>query len=93
MNNPAKRLTIVQRYAQQAEEARRDRAGVFSVTIGDPADVMDYAAAGIKIDIAKMHLDESIPSGQLARTRNAYLLMRAGVDELGVWLRSRGVEV
>lgn len=90
--NPLVR-NITEQYAHNAEVARRDRAGVINVTGGPPATVSDYASAGIKIDIGKQHLDESLPNGQYARTRAAYMLMRAGVDELGVWLRSRGVAV
>ncbi len=49
---PVRRKKVTQIYADRAEEARRDRAGVLTVTAGGvPALVTDYANAAIKIDI------------------------------------------
>lgn len=56
-------------------------------------EVRDYADAGLRIDIGASALNESLPNGQLQRTIVAYNLLREGVEDLGRWLRARGVGV
>jgi hypothetical protein len=78
---------------RKLEHQRREAAGGFDVTVGRPLDytVFDYAEAGMAVETAATHLRESIPNGQLERTRQAYALLRQGTEDLGRWLRSRGV--
>jgi hypothetical protein len=76
-----------------AEDARRSPSGDLEVLPFKTGVTFDWGAAGIKIDVAKHHLDESIPNGQMERTQNAFLLMRQGVEELACFLRAKGVKV
>ena len=85
---------ILDTYAQLAEEARRDRpVAHFKSVAHDDGSFSDWAAPCIAVDRAVSHLGESLPNGQLARTRAAYFLLRAGVDALGVYLREQGIDV
>jgi len=58
-----------------------------------PAQVFDYAGAAQRIQRGLFHLDEALPAGQEERVRVAFMLLRAGTEELAVWLRSRGLDV
>ncbi len=58
-----------------------------------PSAPVDYGAAGLKVDRAKHHLDESIPNKQHGRTVAAYHALREGCDELYLWLRLNGYKV
>lgn len=70
------------------ESLRRERDMGFDPTAqGLP----DYASAGLKIQVAMHHLDESIPNGQLERTRAGLRLLNEGTAELTAWLVGRGV--
>lgn len=75
----------------KAYELRHERATLDLRPHG--TEVFDYATAQLRIQRGAHHLDEALPSGQTERVRAAYLLLRQGCDELGVWLRSRGVNV
>lgn len=77
----------------ELERQRREVSGGFDVTVGRQLEyrVLDYAEAGMAVEAAAAHLRESIPNGQLERTRQAYALLRQGTEDLGRWLRSRGV--
>jgi hypothetical protein len=76
-----------------AEQARRAPSGDLDVRPFKTEVTFDWAAAGIKMDLAKHHLDEALPNGQLQRAQQAFLLMRQGVEELACFLRAKGVEV
>lgn len=65
----------------------------FSTLPQDAVHGLDYASAGLKIDLAALHLDEALPNRQQLRTQAAYKLLAEGVQELGVWLRGNGYEV
>jgi hypothetical protein len=54
---------------------------------------LDWASAGLKIDLGKSALDEALPNGQLHRAAEAYRLLRQGAEELAVWLRMQGADV
>lgn len=85
-----------QRYAILAESQRREACGrldVHPTPGGVVPKLPDYAESCTRIQRGLQHLDESLPNGQLQRTRYAYLLLRSGVDTLGAWLRDRGVQV
>lgn len=51
---------------------------------------LDYASAGVKLDLGRAHLDEAIPNKQRERAVEALRLMREGVEELSVWMRMNG---
>lgn len=55
--------------------------------------VFDYAEAGNKVDAGKLALDEAVPNGQRERVLLAYNLLREGVEDLGRWLRAKGLPV
>lgn len=84
--------TVAEGYAAAAEDLRRSRSGQLN-TVPTAPPLLDYASAGLKIDLAKHHLDESLPNGQLDRSVAAFKLLRAGVEELAVWLRQQGATV
>lgn len=92
MSGNADDLTPAQHYAINLADNQREKAGTLDVR-PRAAQVRDYAEATIKIAQGLQGLDESLPNGQLRRTYNAFMLCRAGVEELAVWLRDRGVEV
>lgn len=75
------------------ETLRRERTGGFPTAPKPPLQfqVLDYAEAGMAVEAAAMALRESLPNGQLERTRVAYALLRQGTEDLGRWLRARGV--
>lgn len=56
-------------------------------------EVFDYSGSLQSVQVGLTTLDEALPAGQSERVREAFLLMRQGVEELAVWLRARGVEV
>jgi hypothetical protein len=85
--------SIAREHAERAEIARRDYSQSIDTRPLAPGVSFDYASAGLKMDQARHHLDESIPNAQHTRTREAFLLMRQGVEELACWLRSKGVDV
>ena len=67
------------------------RREAFSTTVTQHSvGSIDYASAGLKVDLACSHLEESLPNRQLERTSAAYKLLNEGVQELGVWLRANG---
>lgn len=73
---------------RSAEFLRRERP---SITPGGMIPgVMDYAASGNVMELAMGHLRESIPSGQKARTQQAWLAMKEAVRQHELWLRARG---
>lgn len=92
-------------YQEDLKLFRREATGTFDVRPAPYPDapsgtvtpvtatVPDYATATNHIDLAVAALSEALPSGQDMRIQAAYLLLRAGVDELGVWLRARGMKV
>ena len=73
-----------------AEQHRREKSTMTSPTFPD---TVDYSFAGIAIDMARSHLDESIPSGQKVRSEAAATLMASGLVELLVWMRAAGYSV
>lgn len=77
------------------EALRREPSGGLDVTAAQPLrfEVFDYAEPGLLIEAAATVLRESLPNGQLERTRLAYQMLRHGTEDLGRWLRSRGVAV
>lgn len=99
------RLLPAARWMNNLKSLRREAQGALDVRpaaipdgpsglVAPPlAFVTDYAEALNHIDAGAVHLAESLPGAQLERTVTAYLLLRAGVEELGVWLRARGVDV
>lgn len=54
---------------------------------------LDYSTAGLKVDVARAHLDESIPNRQKRRTELAFKSLAEGVEELRTWLRGSGYDV
>ncbi len=69
---------VADRMLEVAELQRRNGLGTFTFAKEvDPA--ADYAGAGIVIERALAHLNESIPNRQLTRTRNALGALKLGV--------------
>lgn len=91
MNETSESIARLSR--EHAEIARREASGSLDVLPFKTGVMFDWGAAGIKIDIAKHHLDESIPNGQRARTKAAFCLLRQGVEELACFLRAKGIEL
>lgn len=77
------------------ENLRRSQQRTLDTSPAPPLqfDILDYAEAGLSIDAAMMALNEALPSGQLDRVVAAYNLLRRGTEDLGRWLRARGVGV
>lgn len=82
---------ILDGWKHRAHGHRRDGHDLELVPM--PAQVHDYAAALNHIDAALLELNEGLPAGQSARVGAGFMLLRAGVEELAVWLRTRGVVV
>ena len=78
---------VADRMLEIAELQRRNGLGTFTFA-PEVAPAADYAGAGIVIERALAHLNESIPNRQLTRTRNA--LGRARVGHLAAAAASRG---
>lgn len=83
-----------QKRFDELEAHRRDTAKTFDpgplhITFG----VFDYSSASMKCDAALSALDEALPLGQHERIRLAYTMLRDGTDELGRWLRAKGMHV
>ncbi len=81
-----------QEHSAALEAVRREK---FDPTINNSRKVgdIDYGSAGLKIDTACQHLEESLPNHQLHRTQLAYRALVEGTQELGVWLRANGYDV
>lgn len=92
MNDESDKIAALRMEA--AEHARKHgRSGTFE-TGPVPAGVQfDWASAGLKIERGVAHLSESLPNGQCRRTEEAFKLLRQGVEELGCFLRARGLDV
>lgn len=73
-------------------QAHRHDAGTLNL-YPYPAEVFDYSRSAQRIEAAMLQLNEGLPCAQMARVRSGFLLLRQGVEELAVWLRSRGVDV
>ena len=71
-----------------AEDNRRVGDGTFNASPGQDPDE-DYAAATTLITQAMHHLDESIPNGQLIRTKAAFIALSTGCEHLRDWLAPR----
>ena len=56
----------------------------------DPNELLDYSTAGMYIDLAKFHLDESLPNGQPQRTAVAIECLGYGLKELLRWAEANG---
>lgn len=87
---------------EQLEALRREKSNtnlgatvvhLHNADIRQAAGSVDYGSAGLKVDRAKHHLDESIPNKQHDRTCAAYRALREGADELYLWLKLNGYKV
>lgn len=54
---------------------------------------MDYAPAGLQVDLAMHHLDEGLPLRQRARCEAAFRQLERGVFELRAWMLLNGYAV
>lgn len=79
------------------EHFRREAPSASTLPLGPTEDdrrrPLDYATAGMAVQRAMHHLDESLPTGQRRRGELAYRMLREGTDDLGVWMRRRGYRV
>lgn len=80
-------------YAAALEAHRREPPSPTLHNTPAHGPLLDYASAGLKVDVALHHLDESLPGRQRARTTLAFKALREGVEELAVWLRANGYDV
>lgn len=55
--------------------------------------LVDYASAGLKIDVAVHHLDEALCSRQKLRAERALIALREGMAELEAWMKLSGYNV
>lgn len=76
----------------EIETLRREPTNT-AIPAAGPATVLDYSTGALRIDRAKHHLDEALPNRQVKRAEAAFKELRAGVEELGVWMRSAGYDV
>lgn len=78
----------VNKLLARAEANRRERPGVNAYPlVAQPGGPEDYGASGAALAAALQHLDESIPSGQRARTAAALEAAELALKELALWLR------
>lgn len=77
------------------EAVRREppTSSLGGVPITLPARTLDYASAGVKIDLAVHHLDEALCSRQKLRAERAMALLKVGVQELEEWMKLSGYAV
>lgn len=54
---------------------------------------LDYAPAGLQVDLAMHHLDEGLPLRQRARCEAAFRQLERGVFELRAWMLLNGYAV
>lgn len=85
----------LQRSIEKLEELRRTPYGTMPTNPMPPLmfEVRDYSDPGLAVEAGAAALRESLPNGQLDRTVAAYNLLRQGTEDLGRWLRARGVPV
>jgi hypothetical protein len=85
----------LQRSLDHLETLRRTPNGTMTTMPSPPLvyEVRDYADPGLAVEAGAQALRESLPNGQLDRTVAAYNLLRQGTEDLGRWLRARGVPV
>ena len=75
---------------EELQTFRREVSGKFKTAVeGDP--IQDYATGIQKLSVGLAHASESIPNGQVLRTRSAVQNMIEGLHVLIKWLDSRGV--
>jgi len=74
----------------EALPMRRERNGGFSVS-ANSSDTSDYGANVVSLANAVSHLEESIPNGQLLRTRFAIHRLVNATCRLITWLEERKV--
>jgi len=58
-----------------------------------PKGLDDYSLGGLFVDLAKYHLDESLPNGQKERSELALLALEVGLHKLKAWMKAAGYEV
>ena len=51
---------------------------------------IDYATAGLKIQLAMTHLDEGLPGQQKQRCVDAWHALQEGVREMEAWMNENG---
>lgn len=97
---PESAAVLARRMIAIAELSRRETAGVVDVAGGLPNlngprlrehPDADWGTAAVVIDRAVHHLAESLPSGQLLRTRASLAALELGVAMLLRSLEARGV--
>lgn len=54
--------------------------------------LLDYAQAGMCIQLAMHHLDESLPTGQKERSEKALALLMIGTAMLSEWMELKGYD-
>lgn len=83
-------MNIARAMLDHAEAHRRSLTPSFATgPVADPH--ADWAAAGLLIDRAAQHLNESLPGGQTVRTAAALGALLIGVDMLVGAMADRGV--
>lgn len=84
-----------QHHSARLEAVRREppSTGLTNVPIVTLTGPIDYASAGLNIDVAVHHLDEALCSRQKRRAELALAALREGVAELEAWMKLAGYNV
>lgn len=84
-----------QLHSQLLEDVRREppTTSLGGVPITTRDRIIDYASAGLKIDVAVHHLDEALCGRQKLRSERALAALRDGVQELEEWMKLSGYAV
>jgi hypothetical protein len=84
------RMGYIRALCDAAEAARREAP---TLDANPVPGVVDYATSGQAMELAMMHLRESIPNGQKTRTEAAMAAMMEAVQLHAKWLIAKGYEL
>lgn len=71
-------------------DLRREATSVSTTPVDG---ITDYGEAMALIESSVRILNESLPNGQMQRTRQAYLALKSSLCDLEVYLRAKGHEL
>ena len=88
-------MSSVKEYSDACEAHRREArdSHLRTAPVNTFGVVLDYASAGLKVQVAMHHLDEGLPGQQKLRCEAAFHALQAGYAELQRWMRANGYDV
>jgi hypothetical protein len=84
---------LAERVVREAEGQRREKPTLNTTPLPEAQGIPDYGQSGQVMELAMMHLRESVPNGQRRRTELAFFALKRSLQNHEEWLRRKGYNV